>query len=452
MINKPLIIDHTWANASENDPELIERPPQTKINEGWLWGEKPSHKWFNYGWKVIDDYTHHINSFGVPYWDGVTLYELGSVVLYSPYIYQATTQNSGSEPEEGNNPDWEIIGQFLKNLDDTWDDISSPIPDDGQKRLLVYDSGTSKWIPELLDDITSQIKVENLIDTTLRGTINTDDILAYAGKEDERYWTNMSINEAISRDEVSTFTLADKIQYKNPNPNDVLKYDGNIWKIEPNIMNKTQWYKVLNPPAEFIPPYAQRDVLGGAKIYSYGQTLYIVTEPQGIPGAPIDVDTFSDPVYIDIFWIAPTQGERASYYKVYRDSQEIQTGILDNIYTDEEVERDREYIYYVTAINKFGESTESNKVVGQTFSEPSKPQNLNYKIYVNTIQLIWETPEIVSGNLTYKIFRNGVEIGETMETSYEDENVAVGSYTYFITANNKYFNSENSNTVIVIKQ
>ena len=456
---KPQLIPYTWANAADHLPDIVERPPQdptdpnysgsgVTIDTGWVWGEKPLHKYFNYGWRVIDLYTHHINSQGIPSWDDQTTYEVGSAVLYNPYIYQANTQNTNEEPinPDGTpNSNWDIVGQFLANLDDTY--TGTPNNDD----ILMYNSTDSRWDPYSLDTFSKTINVGDLIDIEL-STIDQDDILAYAGKENELFWTNMDIREAISRDGISSFLLANKIQYKEPHEYDVLKYDGNIWKISQNVMESTAFKNVLNPPAEFQPPYATADVLGGAKIYSLGDTLNFVTEPQLPPGPPEDVGTVSSPNKIDVYWIPPTTGDRASFYNIYRDSLEIQGGVFDNLFTDFDLTRDREYVYYITSENKHGESDESNRVFGHTFSEPSRPKNLDYKMYVNDVELFWEIPDVVSGDLTYKIFRDSVEIGETSETKYTDKNLGVGSYTYFVTANNKYFSSENSNTIIVLKQ
>ena len=437
---KPKILPTSWANSA--DPNDVTQPDQAKIESGWVWGEKPKHQEFNWGWKVIDDYTHHVNSHGVPAWDDTTTYEIGSVVLYNPFLYQATIQNTNVEPP-GTSGEWELIGQTLEHLSDT--NITSPVNGD----VLAYDSATSLWTNIPFTNITSQIKMGNLVDVELDSPA-VEEVLGYNG--DKEVWENMSINEAMSRDAVSTFTLVKDVQYKTPNEYDVLKYDGNIWKIAPNIMAGTDWGKLLNPPNEFPPPFADASTLGGGKVYCLGSTLYIETAPTGLPNPPEEVSTTSDPSFVDVFWIPPTKGERGVYYKVYRNSELVQGGIYDNIFTDETTERDREYIYYVTSWNKYGESTESNKVVGHTFSEPSKPRNLSFQIKVNDVYLDWEEPEIISGDIVYYIYRNNIKIAESDITSYVDPSVPVGSYTYFVTANNKYYGSENSNTVLVVKQ
>jgi len=442
--SKPSIIESSWATPVKNDPESVERPKQTKINQGWVYGEKPSHKWFNYGWNKIDEYTHHINSNGIPAWDSTTEYKIGSVVLYNPFIYQSTVDDPTEEPSTGS--EWAVVGQFIEELSDV--NLNTSLLGDGH--VLQY-SG-AKWVNIPLTDITDNLYLGDLLDVSLDDPANilVDDILGYAGKPDEKYWKNMSINEALSRDGLSSFTIASGIQYKNPHEYDVLRYDGNIFKMEPGIIQSTPWKNILNPPAEFRPPYAAVDVLGGAKIYLVNDTLNIVTAAQALPGKPDNVSTYSSPTKVDVFWLPP-QGERAIFYNVYRDSLEIQSGVFDNLYSDENVERDREYTYFIKGENSYGEGPESARVIGHTFSQPSKPKNLTYTPYVNDIELVWETPDIVSGDMTYKIFRNSVEIGETINNSYIDKNLSVGSYTYFVTANNKYYGSENSNTIIVVK-
>ena len=231
-----------------------------------------------------------------------------------------------------------------------------------------------------------------------------------------------------------------------------MKFNGNIWKIEDNLASTGTWSKILNKPNECNVPYATKDVFGGAKIYSAGSTLYIETKPSSAPDAPRNCKTISSPQEITVFWSPSNTGENANYYKVFRDELEIQSGILDTIYDDGNVERDREYVYFVKGTNIFGDSLESNRVIGHTFSEPSKPRNLSYTIQGTDVILRWEEPETISGNIEYHIYKDNTFLESTFSLSYTDKNVSIGNYTYYVVAKNKYYQSENSNSVFVIKQ
>ena len=454
---KPTLLPYNWANIVDTlDPtspeygEIIETPPTSKIESGWVWGEKPSHKYWNWGWKSLDDYVHHVNSFGIPAWDEFTEYEIGSVVLYNPFIYQALAANTGDEPLNSSN--WELIGQTLSELDDT--DIT--VPPGADKELLVYNSASSKWETQELYDIVfgdggleQGISVEQLYDTNIVNP-QTDDLLTF--NEETSKWENKTPKEVVQLDKAAFFTFIKDIQYDHANPDDVLVYDGNIWKMKENINNGTEWKRIINRPNEYQPPFSTEFYLGGAKVYQSGTTMYIYTKPTAVPGAPESLETISDPQNIKLMWQPTQDGELAYYYNVYRDEQEYQRGVVDNLFTDYSVLPDREYFYYVTGVNQHGESTQSNKVLGHTFSEPSAPRNLDYKLYIRDVVLNWELPYTISGDVLYEVYRDGLKVGESNTLSYTDTNVSVGSHSYFIVAKNKYYSSNNSNVVNVVIQ
>ncbi len=444
MSNKPLILQSIWANDSITNPEMVEQPPTSKIESGWVWGEKPSHKFYNWNWNTVDSFTHHINSYGLPQWDSETEYEVGSVVLRNPFIYQANADNTNEDPIDDIGS-WDIVGQTLAGLNNV---IVDDTVDPSTPYVLTYDDTAPGWKNTPLSDITTNMTLQDL-NNVETGTLLEKEVLSFNGSSN--VWDNTSIKTAMSRDEVSSFCAVKDIQYKTPEPYDILKWDGNIWKIEANVIDTTSWDKVLNPRKEFPPPFASSTVFGGAKIYSIGTTLYINTVPTSKPAAPINVKTISSSAEIQLFWLQASTGERAEYFNVYRDSSILQSGVYDVVFIDKSVKKDMEYFYSVTGVNEFGESQESTQVIGHTFTQPSRPKNLTGEVNVNDIYLSWDTPDVISGNIIYKIFRNNQEIGTSNNLSYVDVNVSIGTYTYYVIASNKYYDSENSNSVIITK-
>ena len=59
-------------------------------------------------------------------------------------------------------------------------------------------------------------------------------------------------------------------------------------------------------------------------------------------------------------------------------------------------------------------------------------ENLNAEVEIGSIILTWDAPE---GAISYTIFRNGLEIGETIESTYTDEVYSEIHFTYCIVAN-----------------
>ncbi len=455
MTEKPILIDSTWANyVNDLDPtgpeyaEIIERPPQAKFESGWLFGEKPSHKYWNYNWKNIDDYVHHINNFGIPEWDEETNYEIGSIVLVTPYLYKALTANQNVLPEE-NPSDWQLMSQFLADLLDV--DYTAP-SDDSIEQLLVYDSQTDpvnpKWVNENLDDVLNSIKLDNLYDVNIASQ-GVSDVLSF--NEETEKWENKNLREIARNDLNSTVINVKDIHFDIPEEGDVLKYDGGIWRTTENIKQVADWDYILNKPNEYQPPMASASTLGGAKVYSTGSTLHIKTEPEAAPFAPENLNVIvGNSTLLSLYWSPASIGELSYYYNVYRDSLHLQKGVLDNVYYDDNVVPDREYYYTVTAVNQHGESGPSNQVMGHTFTEPSPPRNLTYSIKAYDVELTWDIPDHISGSIVYDIYKDGNNIGDTTTRSYIDKGLAQGVYSYFVVARNKYYNSNNSNVVTVI--
>jgi len=453
---KPILVDATWANyANTLDPtgpeygEIVERPPQAKFESGWIFGEKPSHKYWNNNWKQLDEYTHHVNNFGIPEWDEDTLYEIGSIVLVTPYLYKSLTQNQGLLPEE-NDTDWQIMSQFIEDLLDVdYDDTT----DETREELLVYDDQTDPnnpmWRNEYLDDILTGTKLHNLYDVEIDDNQSVSQLLTF-NEETER-WVNDDIRNIARNDLNASLINVKDVHFDIPEEGDVLKYDGGIWRTAENIRKVASWNNVQNKPNEYQPPMAAQTVLGGAKIYATGSTLHIKTEPEEKPYPPENLNVIvGNSTLLSLFWSPASVGELAYYYYIYRNGLHLQKGVLDNVYYDDNVIPDQEYYYQVTAVNQHGESGPSNNVMGHTFTEPSPPKNLSYNIKAYDVELTWDVPDHISGEIIYDVYRDGTKLADTTTRSYIDKNLSQGVYSYFIVARNKYYNSNNSNVVTVI--
>ncbi len=68
---------------------------------------------------------------------------------------------------------------------------------------------------------------------------------------------------------------------------------------------------------------------------------------------------------------------------------------------------------------------------GSTTGTYNPVENLEASTSNNNVTLTWNAPE---GAIEYIINRNGIEIGQTAETTYTDENVGSGIYTYCVVA------------------
>lgn len=107
------------------------------------------------------------------------------------------------------------------------------------------------------------------------------------------------------------------------------------------------------------------------------------------------------------------------------------------------------YEFFVTALyeDPDGESEPSNTVT-VTISFPS-PENLTAVSQDQNIYLEWSTPSNGTYLTDYKVYKNGEFIIDTSENYYLDENMAAGTYSYYVVANYYGNLSEPSSTIII---
>jgi len=68
---------------------------------------------------------------------------------------------------------------------------------------------------------------------------------------------------------------------------------------------------------------------------------------------------------------------------------------------------------------------------------------------LDTVILTWDTPDHISGNISYQVFRDGAPIGKSDTTRFVDTSPSTGVHRYYVIAENKYYKSEKSNEVAV---
>ncbi|MCK4652926.1 MAG: T9SS type A sorting domain-containing protein [Candidatus Cloacimonetes bacterium] len=120
-------------------------------------------------------------------------------------------------------------------------------------------------------------------------------------------------------------------------------------------------------------------------------------------------------------------------YKVYRDDEVIyETMNPDDLFYDDLALAEADYTYYVTAVYDVGESLPSNVVTIEVIlSAPQNPQAVTQQ---QDILVTWNAPAVRALSY-YRVYRDLVQIADNIiETSYLDENMPAGTYTYNITA------------------
>jgi hypothetical protein len=138
---------------------------------------------------------------------------------------------------------------------------------------------------------------------------------------------------------------------------------------------------------------------------------------------------------VEVTWEMPTGGNPDSW-KVYRDGVEV-ADVTDMSYTDEMVDPEVEYGYYVTAVYA-GE--ESMPTTTETISVPTPgdlpPLDFEAALATGGVNLTWSVPAACLAPDGYNIYRDGVQINNDLVTDllYFDENTTTGYYEYYATA------------------
>jgi chitodextrinase len=160
------------------------------------------------------------------------------------------------------------------------------------------------------------------------------------------------------------------------------------------------------------------------------------SRPQGLVASPVGTER------IDLTWAASSDPESGiAEYIVLRDGEEIDR-TTQTSFPDGGLSPATEYTYAVVAVNGDGlESDPSDTATATTLdgSGPSAPTDLQATaIGTDRIDLTWspaEDPE--TGIASYKVFRDGAEVGTTTDTSFEDSGLQPATeYEYRVSAIN----------------
>ena len=121
-IQKPTLLEtDIWARlAAEADKT---KPTQTEINEGFAFGQKPTHQSHNWLFNVFSAFIAHLNQMGIAQWDATTEYITGSLAMDGSVLYQALKDSVNKKPSE--------------NLDDYWAEFK---PTEEEKGGVKWDS------------------------------------------------------------------------------------------------------------------------------------------------------------------------------------------------------------------------------------------------------------------------------------------------------------------------
>ncbi|MDZ4182096.1 MAG: hypothetical protein U1B83_04400, partial [Candidatus Cloacimonadaceae bacterium] len=154
---------------------------------------------------------------------------------------------------------------------------------------------------------------------------------------------------------------------------------------------------------------------------------------------------------VNLSWTAPatSAGLRALLnYKVYRNNVMI-AQVNNTAYTDLDL-NNGSYTYYVKASYDGGDSapTQSVNVLIEVLYPPS---NLVYQVNGSTVALSWIAVPVSGATLIgYKVYRDGVLITTTSNTTYSDAGLTNGSYSYQVSAQYSSGESLSTNTVLAL--
>lgn len=160
------------------------------------------------------------------------------------------------------------------------------------------------------------------------------------------------------------------------------------------------------------------------------------TVPQNLAASPVGTER------IDLSWTASEDPESGVVeYLVFRGGSQLGT-TAQTVFQDDGLTPATEYDYYVVAVNGDGlQSQPSTTVSARTFdgTGPTAPTELTATaVATDRIDLTWSPAEDEeTGIAAYKVFRDGLEVATTTETSYQDSGLSPATeYEYRVSAVN----------------
>src|SRR3989339_582837 len=168
--------------------------------------------------------------------------------------------------------------------------------------------------------------------------------------------------------------------------------------------------------------------------YQIGKLLSVTTLDKEKPTSPENFREVSKTeTSIIIGWNAATDNTSIKYYNVYRDGVFL-VKTTDLNYTDTGLTPAKAYKYIVRAYDNSGNYSDSVIII--TTNGIAGPKNIKKLSNTGTtIMLGWDKNDESTGTIGYEIYRNGVAIGTTTQTTYSDTGLSdATNYVYIVKA------------------
>jgi chitodextrinase len=187
-------------------------------------------------------------------------------------------------------------------------------------------------------------------------------------------------------------------------------------------------------------------------LYSYTVSAFDNAGNESIPSGAAAATTLSDiptvpsnlqavtvsTTQISLSWDASTDDQTVTGYRIFRDNTEIGTSATTTFH-DTELTHSTLYSYAVSALDNEGNASGlslAKSATTLTDDPPSVPINLMADTISTTlINLIWEASTDDLAVAGYRIFRDGIQIGVSTATTYEDTGLTPSTlYSYTVAA------------------
>ncbi len=179
-----------------------------------------------------------------------------------------------------------------------------------------------------------------------------------------------------------------------------------------------------------------RDAAGNIS-QNISATIAVDSSPPSVPQSLSATSTF--PSSVDLSWASSTDVIGVAGYQVFRNGIQIASSTGAS-YIDTGLTPSTTYSYNITAYNDAslvsGDSASANVTTLSDTTPPSVPAGLTAAA-TSSIEVVlsWTPSTDNVGVSGYQIFRNGVEVGTTTQTSYDDTGLGPNTtYSYSVAA------------------
>jgi chitodextrinase len=197
----------------------------------------------------------------------------------------------------------------------------------------------------------------------------------------------------------------------------------------------------LQPPVDYIFTIVAFDATGNRS--SQGpqvSTAAIITDTV-VPSVPTGLTTtVLSPAKVKISWTASTDNSRVAGYKIYRDGVKVAAvGAAYLSFSDSRVSPQGAYSYTMESYDYAGNTSAQNSAVmaytPPDITAPSIPTGLAAKGYKSYVALTWKASTDNVKVYQYKIYRDGAEVGSTVNLKYSDNGLSANTtYSYTVAA------------------